>query len=76
MAYEHCDYGNSGASIIKALRNRIFMPFLLQNITNRFACSKSAAEGIFSKNDCIIIPNVISTEKFSFCFRKAYGNSM
>lgn len=63
----HSHSPHLSGSKLKACRNRLFMPFLIHTITNRIACSQSAALGMFhSVEDCIIVPNVVSAQKFSF----------
>ena len=62
----HSHSSRLSGSKLKALRNRIFLPLLLNTTTNRIACSKAAAEGMFCTRDCPIIPNVVSAQKYSF----------
>lgn len=62
----HSHSSRFSGSKYKALRNKIFMPFLLHTITDKFACSKAAARGMFHDSNCILVPNVVSSQNFSF----------
>ena len=62
----HSHSSRLSGSKLKAIRNRIFLPFLLNTTTKYVACSKAAAEGMFGTCNCMIVPNVVSAEKLSF----------
>lgn len=62
----HSHSSRLSGSKLKAIRNRIFLPFLLNTTTKYVACSKAAAEGMFGTCDYMIVPNVVSAEKLSF----------
>lgn len=54
-------------NVIKMLIHKINKKIISKYITNRFACSASAAEWMFNPNEkYIILPNAIDTDKFKF----------
>ncbi|MBO5691582.1 MAG: glycosyltransferase [Spirochaetaceae bacterium] len=55
---------------IKAFRNFLFLPFLKLCSTNFAACTPVAAKTLFGNADFTFIPNVVTSERFSFSFER------
>lgn len=62
----HSHSAKLSGSRIKALRNKILMPFLFHNTNYFIACSESAGIGMFGGKKFKIVPNVVSADKLSF----------
>ena len=66
----HSHNSKLGETRYKEIRNKIFMPLLFNTVTNYFACSELAAQGMFGDKSYTFIPNVISPAKFRFDEKK------
>lgn len=55
-----------GETKYKELRNKAFLPFLLETANLYFSCSDLAAQTLFGKRPYIFVPNVIPRKKFYF----------
>lgn len=66
----HSHNSKLGETKFKEIRNKLFMPLLLNTVTHYFACSELAAHGMFGNQPYTFIPNVISPTKFNFDERK------
>lgn len=62
----HSHNSKLGETRYKEIRNKIFMPLLLGTVTDRFACSDLAANGMFHDKPYTFIPNVISPQRYFF----------
>lgn len=62
----HSHSSKLGETELKGFRNKLFMPLLRSMATDYCACSKVAAKGMFGNKKVIIIPNIISTDKYIF----------
>lgn len=62
----HSHNSKLGETGLKDFRNKLFMPLLRSMATNYCACSKVAAKGMFGNKKAIIIPNIISTDRYIF----------
>lgn len=62
----HSHNSELGANYWKKIRNRLFLPFLVKQATDYFACSDLAAECMFGKKSYTFIPNVVSGANLQF----------
>ena len=62
----HSHSSKLGETVLKAARNRIFLPRLRSLATDYAACSDLAARTLFGKRKYFLIPNVIDSGKFNF----------
>ncbi|MEE1349137.1 MAG: glycosyltransferase family 1 protein [Dialister hominis] len=62
----HSHNSKLGETRYKEIRNKTFMPLLLSKVTDYFACSGLAAKGMFGNHSYTFIPNVISSQQYSF----------
>ena len=64
----------------KAIRNKLLLPLLLDNVNYHLACSKTAGHCLFKNKKYKIIPNIISVLKYGFndikrkSLRKKFNN--
>lgn len=62
----HSHSSKLGETELKGFRNKLFMPLLRSMATDYCACSTVAAKGMFGNKKVIIIPNIISTDRYIF----------
>lgn len=62
----HSHNSELGATSWKKIRNRLFLPLLVRQATDYFACSDLAADCMFGKKEYTFIPNVVDGTKLQF----------
>lgn len=62
----HSHSSKMGETQYKEIRNRLFLPVLRSLATDYMACSDVAGQALFGSRGFVVLPNVISTEKFVF----------
>lgn len=62
----HSHNSKLGVNYWKKIRNRLFLPLLVEQATDYFACSDLSAECIFGKKSYTFIPNVVDGVSLQF----------
>ncbi len=66
----HSHNSQGADSFIKKIRNRLMSKVALANVTEKFACSKYAAEYLYGTDDVFILNNAIDIESYELDFSK------